>query len=307
MTERHILDIPTFLTHLPKSSYRALGDDFFIARLSYDESMNFMKYPVRFNGFLAFFCQEGNFKIDINLRSYEVSEGSLVIYTPGNIVRVTGVDSDGLKQLSFTLVASSEMFITDVKVDFGKLYEDSLLALQNPCIKLNQEEREVLRGYYNLTETLLATQIDNVDKSVKYLGTSIFCLMGSLWKNRIDAVETEDRPRTIRATYVYESFLKLVAEHHSRERNIAFYAGKLFLSSKYLSKLIKKVSGRSAAEWINGFVVLDAKNLLKYSDLSIKEIAYKMNFSSVPSFYKFFSKETGMTPLAYREQGKNIE
>lgn len=303
MTERHILDIPTFLTHLPKSSYKALGDDFFIARLTYDDSMSFMKYPVRFNGFLAFFCHEGRFNIDINLRSYEVSEGSIIIYTPGNMVRVTEADSVELKKLSFTLVASSEMFITDVKVDFSKLYEDSLLALENPCIKLNNEEIDVLRGYYNLTETLLSKNIENVDKSVKYLGASIFCLMGSIWRNRIDAVETEIRPRTIRATYVYESFLKLVAEHHSKVRVVTYYADKLYLSPKYLSKLIKKVSGRSAAEWIDGFVVLDAKNLLKYSDLSIKEIAFKMNFSSVPAFYKFFSKETGMTPAAYREKG----
>lgn len=303
MTERHILDIPTFLEHLPKMSYRALGDEFFIARLTYDETMDFMKYPVRFNGFLAFFCQEGSFNIDINLRSYEVGEGSLIIYTPGNIVRVTQADSDELKKLSFTLVASSEKFVTDVKVDFSKLYEDSLQALENPCIKLNQEERDILRGYYNLTETLLSTDIENVNKAVKYLGTSIFCLMGSLWKNRIDAVEIDRRPRTVRSAYVYEAFLKLVAEYHSKERNISFYAGRLYLSPKYLSKLIKKVSGRSAAEWINGFVILDAKNLLKYSDLSIKEIAFKMNFSSVPSFYKFFAKETGMTPMAYRKSG----
>lgn len=302
MTERHILDIPTLLNQLPKSVYQSLGDDFFIAKLSYSESMNFMKYPVRFNGFLAFFCIEGSFVLDINLRSYVVEEGSLIIYTPGNIVRVSSYNQKELKNLSFTLVASSEAFITDVRMDFSKLYEDSLLALENPCIRLASEERDLLKKYYELTETLLHTGISNNDKAVKYLGTSIFYLMGSIWKNRLDAAGEKPKPRSQRANAIYEDFLKLVAEHHSSERNIQFYAEKLCLTPKYLSRLIKGVSGRTAAEWIDAFLILDTKNLLKYSDLSIKEIAYKMHYASVPSFYKFFYKETGMTPLAYREQ-----
>ena len=302
MTERHTLDIPTLLAQLPASSYRSLGDDFFLAKLTYSETMNFMKYPVRFNGFLAFFCQEGSFNIDINLRSYEVREGMLIIYTPGNIVRVTSAEDDELKKLSFVIVASTETFITDVKVDFNKLYEDSLLALENPCIKMAAEEREILRKYFELTEALLQANIANTDKAVKYIGASIFNLLGTMWKTRLDAAEVNTKPRSIRSASIYENFLKLVAEHHASQRNVAFYADKLFLTPKYLSKLIKTVSGRSAAEWIDGFVILDTKNLLKYSDLSIKEIAYRMNFASVPAFYKFFNRETGMTPLAYREQ-----
>ncbi|MCQ2181384.1 MAG: helix-turn-helix domain-containing protein [Bacteroidales bacterium] len=302
MTERYILDIPTLLNQLPKASYRALGDDFFVANLSYNESMNFMKYPVRFNGFLAFFCIEGRFTIDIDLHSYEVEEDSLIIYSPGNMVRVSSYDSKELSKLNFIIVASSESFITDVRVDFNRLYDDSLLALKNPCIRLAADERELLRKYYELTETLLFQDIPNNDKAVKYLGSSLFSLMGSIWKSRIDEAEGSARPRSIRANAVYENFLKLVSEHHSTQRDLKFYADKLCLTPKYLSKLIKGISGRTAAQWIDGFVILDAKNLLKYSDLSVKEIAFKMHFASVPSFYKFFNKEVGMTPMTYREQ-----
>lgn len=302
MTERHILDIPTLLNQLPKSSYRALGDDFCVATLSYNESLSFMKYPIRFNGFLAFFCMEGSFSIDINLHSYEVEEGSLIIYTPGNMVRVSSYDSKELRKLNFIIVASSESFITDVRVDFNRLYDDSVLALENPCIKLASDEREMLRKYYELTETLLYQNIPNNDKAVKYLGASLFSLMGSIWKGRIEAAEENTKPRSIRANAIYVNFLKLVSEHHSEQRNLKFYADKLCLTPRYLSKLIKGISGRTAAEWVDGFVILDAKNLLKYSDLSVKEIAFKMHFASVPSFYKFFNKQVGMTPMSYREQ-----
>lgn len=72
------------------------------------------------------------------------------------------------------------------------------------------------------------------------------------------------------------------------------------MSPKYLSKLIKEVSGKSAPEWIDAYVMLEAKHLLKYTDISIKEIVFKLNFSNQTVFYKYFKAHTGMTPTEYR-------
>ncbi|MBO5978972.1 MAG: AraC family transcriptional regulator [Bacteroidales bacterium] len=72
------------------------------------------------------------------------------------------------------------------------------------------------------------------------------------------------------------------------------------MSPKYLSKLIKEVSGKSAPEWINAYVMLEDKHLLKYTDISIKEIVFKLNFSNQTVFYKYFKAHTGMTPTEYR-------
>ncbi|MBQ0127175.1 MAG: helix-turn-helix transcriptional regulator [Bacteroidales bacterium] len=300
MTERQNFDIPDLLKQMPQSSYHKLGDDFFIAKLGYNESLEFMKYPVRFNGFLAFFCIEGSFSLDINLKSYEVSEGSLIVYTPGNIAKVAAMDQSELSKLQFVLVASTEAFITGVRMDFSKLYEDSLLALENPCIRLDDAERGLLRQYLDLAETLLSLDIPNKAEAVKSLGTSIFYLLGTMWRNQLDVAHQELPARTKRSNAMFENFLKLVADHHRKEHGIKFYADMLLLTPKYLSKFIKEVSGRTAPEWIDSFIILDAKNLLKYSDMSIKEIAYNMHFSSVPAFYKFFQKKTGMTPAVYR-------
>ena len=81
---------------------------------------------------------------------------------------------------------------------------------------------------------------------------------------------------------------------------MAFYADQLCLSPKYLSRLIKEVSGKSAPEWIDAYVMLEAKHLLKYTDISIKEIVFKLNFSNQTVFYKYFKAHTGMTPTEYR-------
>jgi AraC-like DNA-binding protein len=81
---------------------------------------------------------------------------------------------------------------------------------------------------------------------------------------------------------------------------MAFYADKLCLTPKYLSKLIKQASGKSAPEWIDNFVILEAKNLLKYTNLAIKEIVFQLHFPNQSVFYKFFKAHTGMTPSEYR-------
>lgn len=78
----------------------------------------------------------------------------------------------------------------------------------------------------------------------------------------------------------FRQFMHLVSEYCKQERSVTFYAGKMCLSSKHLSAVVKKVSGRTAGEWIDSLVVLEAKVLLKSSDASIQEIAEELHFAN---------------------------
>ncbi len=106
-------------------------------------------------------------------------------------------------------------------------------------------------------------------------------------------------PRSRRTTYVNE-FMRLVHEHHTRERSVAFYAGKLFISPKYLSLIIKESTGKSATDVIDSYVVLEAKNLLRFSGKNIQQVAYELNFPNQSSFGKYFKHLTGMSPSEYQ-------
>lgn len=99
---------------------------------------------------------------------------------------------------------------------------------------------------------------------------------------------------------MYEQFMLLLNKHHCQEHSIKFYADQICISPKYLSAVIKQISGRSAAEWIDEYVILEAKNLLRYSTMNIQEIAYYLNFSTQSFFGKYFKHLTGMTPGQYR-------
>lgn len=302
MEQSRELNIRELRAIFPQSTINdTLSDDLFISEMHYISEMDIMKYPCRFRGYLAFFCIEGHFELEINLKRFSVRENSLFLYTPGNIVRVANISKEEKEMVHFIVVAISSDLMSSTRFDFNKLYDESLHLLENPSVVLSEQEKNLCKSYLSLINEVSELKIPNTKESVSSLISSIFYLMGALWGNRVtEAIKKQDEG-SIRSKAIFESFLKLVRDYHTKERNLSFYAGKLFLTPKYLSKLIKTVSGKSAHEWIDSFVILEAKNLLKYSDMSIKSIVYELNFPNQTTFYRFFKTKTGMTPSEYRK------
>ena len=127
-------------------------------------------------------------------------------------------------------------------------------------------------------------------------------MSADVWRSNLTAATPATSGTSDRLSILFDRFIALVGEYSSSQRGVGFYAEKLCLTSKYLSKLIKQASGRSAPDWINSFVILEAKNLLRYSDLSIKEIVFQLHFPNQSVFYKFFKTHTGMIPSEYRKR-----
>jgi AraC-like DNA-binding protein len=97
-----------------------------------------------------------------------------------------------------------------------------------------------------------------------------------------------------------DRFLNLVQENFREQRDINFYADRMCLTPRYLSRLIKKNSGYFAGEWINNHVILEAKALLKSTNMTIQQISDELNFPSQSFFGKYFKRITGMSPKEYR-------
>ena len=281
-----------------------LGDDFFIMNINeYEDKMKLLRYPCRLDGYLAMFCISGNLKMDIDLNTFEIKENSLMINIPGSIIRVSEFKEDSLRETRFIVVGMSAEFMSSIKMDFSKLFNESITIMSNPCITLSEKEANLSYSYLSLVNAILEDEtIKSKKEIISGLVSSVFYFLGSIWSQRInEASKHISNKASTRAKVTFDQFIKLVTEHHSTERNMTFYADKLFLTPKYLSKLVKSISGRSAPDWINSFVILEAKNMLKYSDMNIKGIVYKLHFANQSVFYKFFKSHTGMTPSEYRD------
>lgn len=284
----------------------ALGNDFILGEargtsaLSNNRILDMLRYPIRFDGYILFFLKKGHFHIDFNLKTYEVHEGSLLLTVPGNIIRVGQPHQDRLAQIELVYVVLSRQFISGLQLDFNKVFQDSVQMLENPCIALNQEQLALAESYFLLAKQVVGSSLSNKKAIIGGLLSSLSYMTEDIWTGQLADKGQPLADSGARAALTYDRFMKLVTEYHSRERGMQFYADKLCLTPKYLSKIVKEASGRSGPEWIDDFVILEAKNLLRYSDESIKEIAYKLNFPSASVFNKFFKAKTGLGPSDYR-------
>jgi len=109
-----------------------------------------------------------------------------------------------------------------------------------------------------------------------------------------------------RSEYLYIKFIALLYRYISCERHIGFYASQLFITPKYLSGIVKKVSGETANYWINKKLLDIVKVQLLCTSKSIKEIAYGLNFSTISSFGKYFKSQTSLSPTLYRETYSSV-
>jgi len=96
-------------------------------------------------------------------------------------------------------------------------------------------------------------------------------------------------------------FLKLLVQHYKVEHSIVFYAQRLCVSSGYLNKAVREVTGRTVSKCIAEIIISEAKYLLLSTDLTIETISEELCFHSAGSFSRFFKKEAAVSPTEYRK------
>lgn len=101
---------------------------------------------------------------------------------------------------------------------------------------------------------------------------------------------------------VYEIFLHHLYRNFRSERQIRFYADKLHISTTYLSRLVKEISGSTVNDHVSSLIYKEICNLLKQQEMTMGEIADSLNFSDQSAMSNFFKQRAGISPLAYRNK-----
>lgn len=298
--EFYNITLPMFRSRFPESEYVALNDDFFVMDVRFMDMNNPLMHPCRFDGFMMIYCISGHVRMSVNLNEFDFKAGSVFLNVPGNLLKLSEyVDSEKEDQ-RYIVVAMTKEFVTGLKMDINKVFNDCLSMLGNPSIELDEQQQKLIGNHISLMCDVVKADVINSREAINSILLSLFYLVTGIGSQRIRNIGDEVRNSSSRSKIIFEQFIKLVSEYHLKERNVGFYADKLCLTPKYLSKLIKTATGRSAPDWIDAYVILEAKNLLKYSNVTIKEVVYRLNFPNQSVFYKFFKARTGMTPSEYR-------
>ena len=294
------ISLSEFRRFFPSCPSIGLGDDFFIMDIKFEEPHQSLSHPCRLDGYMLIYCINGHIRLNVNLNEYDLKDGMAFFNIPGNLLRVNELVNTQGEGLHYFCVAMSKSFVNELKIDMNKLFTEGMSLLEHPSVVMDPKEKETAGKYMELLGNLLESDMPYKREAIYSVMSSVFYMLSGIWARQASDLRENASVATNRSRMIFDQFLKLVSQNYARHRNVSFYADKLCLTPKYLSKLIKDTSGRSAPEWIDSYVVLEAKNLLKYSNAAIKEIVYTLNFPNQSVFYKFFKARTGQTPSEYR-------
>ncbi len=282
------------------ADYSSLESDYIFSRLTPQSTTSpLVSGPLRINGMLFCFVAKGYMNVDINLESYTVQANSFITATSANIITIREFDRKELD--AYVLIIAPE-FMRDINLDINVIQSSPIPRNARPMLMLTPQESELLQLYLELLH--LNTKKNQSDLYIRAISRTlmssiVYQLMQFAAMREDPAVTARSHSLTRRTNYVHD-FMELVHRHHKHERSVAFYAEKLYITPKYLSLIVKESTGRSAAEWIDEFVILEAKNMLRFSRKNIQQIAYELNFANQSSFGKYFKNLTGMSPSAYQ-------
>lgn len=246
--------------------------------------------------FMSFcFCGGGTAHIRINTRDYEMSEGDLLITMGGQVVHLYGASGD-FKAHS---VLISRKYAQDGLAGLQHLWPYLLQIYQTPVVRLEAQERTALRETYTQLIRRMAY------RRHIYWKETILQLMRTFFLDLCDILDqrTQGEPAGTRHNFsIFDRFIRLLAAHYKQQRSVEWYSRELCLTAKYLSEVVKSVSGKTAHEWISNLVLTEICMLLRQTDLSVKEIADMLHFPNQSFLGKYFKNATGVSPSAYRKQ-----
>lgn len=246
---------------------------------------------------LIVYCAKGTIDCKINNTNYKVTEGNIIICMP-RIIITDIKTSDDIEMRVLGLSSKALFRSLDLSKDFWNIV---LYASNNYVIKLNDERQALMNKFYELLQLKLNQKHGIFHKETMH---SLFqCAFYELADLLASCNDNKRFSGVIRqGDLLFRRYIELLTESGGMERSVKAYAEKLCITPKYLSALCKKVSGKTALNWIHQFTIDAIIKRLKYSNMTIKEISDSMNFPNISFFGKFVKSQTGMSPSEYRKK-----
>lgn len=254
--------------------------------------MRLFAHPSRLKATTVLVCLSGVIDCSINLKKFRITENKMIVNFAGDIIHINNVEN-----LSGYAIILSEEYLQQLQLDFRIRAQSYINLRDNGPICVPMEELRYLKPYY----TLLKKNIEDGNAEViKGLALALSHTIIALMTKYQELRTPESERNETRSQQLFDKFMKLLNAYHTKERSLQFYADKMFLTPKYVSGVIKSYSGKGALDWINEYVMLEAKMMLRYSEMSVQEVAYALNFPTQSAFGKYFKQQTGMSPKQYR-------
>lgn len=259
----------------------------------------FLQSPTRMDITFVILCLEGHATVQCDMQEIHIEPGTLFLCKPGSILQATKGKTE-----VFSLLMTNDHFNEQLNISFKKLLPhyaslEKLIALQ-----LSERQCERLNTMFGLVAETIAS-----DSSQIYYHESVRAYIQALayeivndFAQHLQALPSDHSSSLSnrRDEEVFRQFVSLLGQHFREEHRVQFYADQLNISTKYLSLLIQRLTGRTPSKWIDEYIMSEARVLLQNTDLNVQQIADTLHFATQSFFGKFFKAHMGISPSSYR-------
>ena len=236
----------------------------------------------------ATICIKGSAEGSANLQKIITQPNSFNVILPGQIITHDHQTPD----FEARHIIMSNKFVDTLGLDNRFSLFNSHNQVRSTT--LSDYELEAILTFYEMLKWNITHKNDYILETVRHMTLAFFYGFSHTFQQNITSKQT-NRPQQLS-----EEFLSLVKQHFKQEHSLEFYANKLCVTPKHLTTTIKSTTDCTAKEWIDKHLLLEAKALLKSTNLTIQQIADTLHFTSQDVFSKYFKHHVGTTPKEYR-------
>lgn len=261
---------------------------------------------VKLNKTGLFLCKEGEVKLTIDGKEYTLSKHSLIVYfsyselhiishSPNLRGTVIGANLETIQPMLYNVTNFNALFVIK-QVPLQVVSEQQYSALCQYITLLKSVTKKEQMESMNQAEQRNKPVLEIARKQAELLSYALMLEVLQCYANVAQSPENLSRKDE-----VLQKFVSTLYRHYRKEHEVSYYADRQFLTTRYFSTIIKERSGKSPSLWIATALLVDARNMLKNTNMTIKEISDQLYFPNQSYFGKWFKNLTTLSPLDYRK------
>ena len=250
--------------------------------------------PHRMKCLVLGICLSGTAHYSLDTIEYRVKSNDIIIISEGKVLDNYYFSPDC--QL-MTLVLSYDFFYEIIKEvhDLSALF---LFARTHPVCPMKPDDVQTIVNYLRM----IKEKTDGCKHHFrKEIVRSLITAMIYDISNSIYLIQNLSKSERLRSEVIFAEYIKLVERNFRHERRVSWYAQQLGITPKYLSEMIRHASNRTPTDWIDKYVTLELRVLLRNSTKTVKEITQEMHFPNQSFLGRYFKEHVGLSPTAYRK------
>ena len=224
-----------------------------------------------------------------------LNEGDLYAYSPGFEVTVLSSSSD----YNGICILADERFTLSLPTvrDAIRTAYFTVVELTSPVLSLKTDDQRRLRELMQMMIHYQQTGLPHTNESLRMLYNLFLTDLSTIQQH---SIRKHRFPK--RVEEIFLGFLGLLPQHFIEHHDIGFYASELCITTTYLSRVVRQVSGgRTVVDYINQLLLMEANYLLRQTPFSVAQIADRLHFAETTTFARFFKRMKGMNPREFRK------